>query len=64
MNVGNVGDLVSIDIVVTDAHRPAEGVKVYTWVPITDVLIIAGDQVPVMGNVLVDNIGNKPGASF
>ena len=44
------------------AHWPAAGVNVYVVVPITDVLITAGDHVPVMPST--DVPGNNVGTAF
>lgn len=64
VNAGNVGDLVSIDTVVTDAHWPVAGVKVYVWIPVKDVLIMAGDQVPDIGRVFIESDGKLTVISF
>jgi hypothetical protein len=53
VNVGVVGWLTVTVIVVVVAQRPAVGVKVYVVVA---VLLIAGDQVPVMA--LLDVVGS------
>jgi len=53
VKVGVVGWLTVTVIVVVVAHRPAVGVKVYVVVA---VLLIAGDQVPVMA--LLDVVGS------
>ena len=44
------------------AHCPAAGVKVYTVVPIAEVLMVAGLQVPVIP--LFDVNGNDGAAAF
>jgi len=48
-------------IVVVVAHSPAVGVNVYTVDPADAVLIVAGDQVPVM--LLFDVVGKVPGVA-
>ena len=48
VNVGVICDEITISIVNTEAHCPASGVNVYVVVPITDVLTVAGLQVPVI----------------
>ena len=62
MNVGVTCDVITIFIVVTAAHCPALGVKVYVVVPIVDVLIVAGFHVPVMP--LLDVVGNTGAVAF
>jgi hypothetical protein len=49
-------------IVVVVAHWPAVGVKVYTVVPATAVLITAGAHVPVIAGRLVELAGNAGAA--
>jgi hypothetical protein len=44
------------------AHCPAVGVNVYDVVPLTDVLIVAGFQVPLM--LFVDVAGNDGAVEF
>ena len=43
------------------AHRPAVGVNVYVVVPAVAVLIVAGDQVPVIPFV---DVSGKVGAAL
>ena len=59
VNVGIICDEIVTSIVAGTAHCPASGVNVYVVVPITDVLIVTGFQVPVMP--LLEVVG-KPGA--
>ena len=51
-------------MVVVEPHCPTAGVNVYTWVPIAEVLMTAGDQVPVIGGELFETVGNTPGVVF
>ena len=47
LNIGVMTDvIVTSSAIVVVAHFPASGVKVYVTVPIEDVLIVAGFQVP------------------
>ena len=62
MNVGISCDVMVISIVVTLAHWPVFGVKVYVVVPVADVLIVAGDHVPVIP--LVDVVGKIGAVAF
>ena len=62
MNVGVTWVLITTSIVVTAPHWPAFGVKVYVVVPLVDVLIIAGFQVPVIP--LFDVVGNAGAVAF
>ena len=62
MNVGVTDVVITISIVVTVPHWPAFGVNVYVVVPVVDVLIIAGFQVPVMP--LFDVVGNAGAVAF
>ena len=62
MNVGIIWDEIVISIVAGTAHWPASGVKVYVVVPITDVLIVAGFQVPVMP--LLEVVGKAGAVAF
>ena len=48
VNVGVIWVEITTSIVITVAHCPAAGVKVYVVVPLTDVLMVAGLHVPVM----------------
>ena len=48
--------------VATDAHCPADGVKVYVVVPAVEVLIVAGLHVPVIP--FVEVMGKVGGAEF
>jgi len=48
-------------IVVEVAHWPDAGVKVYVLVPRTEVLMVAGFQVPVMVGELVEAEGKTGG---
>ena len=54
---------IEISMVVGMAHIPAFGVKVYTVVAATAVLIVAGDQAPVIAGLLVEPDG-KTGAKL
>ncbi len=56
LNVGVTSVVTSTSSVTTAAHCPADGVNVYVFVPGSEVLIVAGFQVPVMP--LVDVAGN------
>lgn len=62
VNVGVICDVITIFIVVTAAHCPALGVKVYVVAPVVDVLIAAGLQLPVMP--LLDVVGNTGAVAF
>ncbi len=53
-----------IVIVAVVAHCPAVGVKVYVCIPTVDVLIVDGDQVPVIGGELFELVGKVPGVAF
>ena len=58
-----VGTILSVMVtlmVATSAHWPAAGVKVYRVVPAVAVLK-AGDQVPVIGVALVEDVGSAEG---
>ena len=60
-----VGGAVTVTLIVAVvAHSPADGVKVYIWVPTVEVLMTAGNQVPVIGGELFDIVGNTPGVVF
>jgi hypothetical protein len=58
LNVGVIKLVIVMLMVVVDEHCPGLGVKVYTVVPTTAVLITAGAQVPVIAGKLVDDAGN------
>ena len=65
MNVGVVGALIVIFIVVPVAHVGADvdvGVKVYVCVPTVEVETAAGFHVPAM--LLFDVVGKAPGVPF
>jgi hypothetical protein len=62
VNTGVICTSIVIFNVAVVAHWPAVGVKVYVVVPTTDVLIVAGDHVPVMP--LLDIAGNTGAAAF
>ena len=62
LKVGVTCVLTTISIVVTAPHCPAFGVKVYVVVPIADVFITAGLQVPVIP--LFDVVGNAGAVAF
>ena len=62
MNVGVTCVLITISIVVTAPHWPAFGVKVYVAVPITEVFMTAGFQVPVIP--LFDVVGKVGAVAF
>ena len=64
VNVGKVGLVMTMVMVVIDAHCPALGVKVYTCEPTADVLMTAGDHVPEIGVVLFDTKGKFAGVAF
>jgi hypothetical protein len=49
-------------MVVGKAHWPAVGVKVYVTVPVTEVSIVAGDQVPEIPTVVLLEVVGKTGA--
>ncbi len=51
-------------IVVSVAHCPAVGVKVYVCIPTVEVLIVDGDHVPVIGGVLLELVDKVPGVAF
>jgi hypothetical protein len=55
---GSISGVIVIDIVVVIAHWLASGVNVYTNVPAVEVLITAGFHVPVMGEVLLLDVGS------
>ena len=63
-NVGVIPGLIVIFIVCGVAHCPGAGVKVYVLVPVLFVLMVAGNQVPVMGVELVELAGRLAGVSF
>ena len=48
VNAGVIEVVITISIVVDAAHCPAAGVKLYVLVPVAEVLIVAGFQVPVI----------------
>ena len=56
--------MITIVIVVVDAHCPAVGVNVYTVDPTIEVLITEGDHVPIIGGELLELVGNTPGVVF
>jgi predicted peroxiredoxin len=64
VNVGVTGAVIVMVIVVVVAHWPAVGVKVYVCIPTVDVLIVDGDQVPVIGGELLELVGKVPGVAF
>jgi hypothetical protein len=49
---------------VTEAHCPTLGVNVYTADPKILVFITDGDQVPDIGVILLELVGNNPGMLF
>lgn len=61
-NVGVVGVVTTIFIVVGTPHCPAAGVKVYAVVPTVAVLIVAGLHVPVI--LLFDAVGKAGAVEF
>ena len=62
VNTGVICTSMVIFNVVDVAHWPAVGVKVYVVVPTTDVLIVAGLQLPLMP--LLDIAGNTGAAEL
>ncbi len=58
INVGVTPGLTVISIVTTVAHCVGLGVKVYVVVPGVELLTTAGDQVPVIGVLFVDDVGS------
>ena len=62
VNVGVICDVITTSIVVAIPHWPAFGVHVYVVVPIADVLMVAGLQVPVIP--LLDVVGNADAVLF
>ena len=62
VNVGVTLPLMVISIVAVVAQPGVDGVKVYVVVPIADVLIVAGFQVPVI--LLFDVVGSDGGVVF
>ena len=62
VSVGVTCDVTLMLKVATDAHCPADGVKVYVAVPAVLVLIVAGLHVPVIP--LVEVMGSVGGAEF
>ena len=63
-NVGVTLFEITTVIVVVVAHCPAPGVNVYTVEPTRDVFIAEGDQVPVIGGVLFELVGNGSGVAL
>ena len=59
VNVGVTGGTTLTVITVVVAHCPAFGIKVYA---VVEVLLIAGDQVPVIGVVFVELVGKLKGS--
>ena len=62
MNVGVTCVLITMSIVVTAPHCPVFGVNVYVVVPIVDVFMTAGVQVPVIP--LLEVVGNAGAVAF
>src|SRR5215212_9804221 len=60
VKVGTILSVMVTLMVAISAHWPAAGVKVYTVVPAVAVLK-AGDQVPVIGVALVEDVGSAEG---
>ena len=61
-NVGVIELVTTISIVAVEAHCPAAGVNVYVVVPTVVVLIVAGDQVPLI--LLVEVVSNAGAVLF
>lgn len=60
-NVGVIGAVTTTFIVTVPAHCEPVGVKVYVVVPTADVLIVAGDHVPVTGVEFVEDVFKEGG---
>jgi hypothetical protein len=54
----------SIVIVTGTEHCPEAGINVYTVEPTAEVLIVAGDHVPIIVGELLELAGNTPGVPF
>ena len=62
LNVGvSFGRMVTLSVAVV-AQKLGAGVKVYVWIPATFEEIVDGDQVPVIGGLLVELV-SKPGTA-
>ena len=64
MKTGIISLAVTILMVVVVAHCPEAGVKEYVLVPRSDVLIVAGFQVPVIAGELTETAGSTGGVEF
>jgi hypothetical protein len=62
VNVGVTLPLIVISIVAVVAQPGADGVNVYVVVPVADVLIVAGLQVPAI--LLFDVVGSDGAVAF
>ena len=64
IKTGMISLTISISVDTGLAHCPAAGVNVYNVLPLTDVLMAEGIQVPEMGGMLDDEDGRDGGNEF